>query len=156
MSSESVENNQSSDPAFLKGFSEFAEMIYEKHRNPLPEHITIWSPPQDHDKPTLPYLPGFNVAIRPHKISETAQPRQRLSQEYLRTVTQSEAVVNNPSPFSCPDSDDAELVGLAITACISVGTSRGAQIVTCTITPRQKVGKEVPKPFQAVAKIYDP
>lgn len=138
------------------GLSEFAEMLYAKHRNPPAADVALWSPPQDPDKPSLPYLPGFNVAIRPHIIAETEQPRQKLSPEYLRTVTQSEAVVNNPSPFSCPDSDDAELAGLAITASISVGATRGAQIVACTITPRQKNGEEAPKPFQAVAKIYDP
>lgn len=136
--------------------SRFAEVLNERFSKPLAADAASWSPPQDPDKPSLPYLPGFNVTIRPHNIAETEQPRQNLKLEYLKTLTQSEAVVNNPSRFSCPDSDDAELAELAITASISVGTTRGAQIVACTITPCQKNGEEVPKPFQAVAKIYDP
>ncbi|KAK2616041.1 hypothetical protein N8I77_002758 [Diaporthe amygdali] len=136
--------------------SQFAEVLNERFSQPLAADVASWSPPQDPDKPSLPYLPGFNVTIRPHNIAETEQPRQNLKPEYLRTVTQSKAVVNNPSRFSSPGPDDAESAALAITASISIGTTRGAQIVACTITPCQKNGEEVPKPFQAVAKIYDP
>lgn len=156
MSSEPAENKHSTHPAPLMDVSQFAEVLNQRFSQPPAADVASWSPPQDPDKPSLPYLPGFNVTIRPHNIPETEQPRQNLKLEYLKTVTQSEAVVNNPSRLSCPDSDDAELAGLAIYASISVGTNRGAQIVACIITPCQKNGEEVPKPFQAVAKIYDP
>lgn len=156
MSSESAENNRSSHPAPLMDLSQFAEVLHERFNHPLATDLASWSPPQDPDKPGLPYLPGFNVTIRPHNIAETEQPRQNLKQGYLKTVTQSEAVVNNPSRFSCPDTDEAQLTGLAITRSISVGTTRGAQIVACTITRCQKNGEKVPNPFEAVAKIYDP
>lgn len=156
MSSESVENNRSSHPAPVMDLSQFAKVLNETFSHPLAADVAPWSPPQDPDRPSLPYLPGFNISIRPHNIAWTEQPRQNLKQEYLKTVTQSEAVVNNPSRFSFPDTDDAELAGLAITQSISVGTTRGAQIVACTITPCQKNGEELVKPFRAVAKIYDP
>lgn len=136
--------------------SQFAQVLKEKHSQPLAANVALWSPPEDPDKPSLPYLPGFNITIHPHTITETEQPRQNLKLEYLRTVSHSEVVVNNPSRFSCPDLNDAELAGLSITASVSVGTTRGAQIVACTITPHQKKGEEAPKPFQAVAKIFDP
>lgn len=155
MSSESVENSRS-NPAPLMDLSQFAEVLNERFSHPPAADVAPWSPPQDPDKPSLPYLPGFNVTIRPHNIAETEQRRQNLKQEYLKTVTQSEAVVGNSSRFSCPDRDNTEFAGLVITRAISVGTTRGAQIVACTITPCQKNGEEIPKPFQAVAKIYDP
>lgn len=136
--------------------AEFAEILYEKYSQPLAADVALWSPPEDLDKPSLPYLPGFNVTIRPHNIAGTVQPRQHLELEYLRTVTQSEAVVSNPSRFSCQDSGDGGLAGLAITASIAIGTTRGAQIVACTITPCQKNSEEIRRPFHAVAKIYDP
>lgn len=51
----------------------------------------------------------------------------------------------------------AETAQLVITAPIAIGAARGAQLVACTVTLCHVHGSpETPKPFQAVAKIFDP
>lgn len=121
-----------------------------------------WSPPDDPDKPLLPYLPGFSVQIYRHappppfgfcteeEIKAIGiQERPELSTDYLKTVTQSEAVVANPPVGGIPSAGTAQLV---ITSHIAAGAARGAQVVACKITPQDGDGH----PFTAAAKIYDP
>lgn len=89
---------------------------------------SLWYPPapEDPDKPTLPYLPGFSVQIRRHApppafatVQELEglghQERPSLSQEYLHTVTHSEAVVANPPVEGIPGSAQAGTAQLIIT-----------------------------------------
>jgi hypothetical protein len=114
-----------------------------------------WHAPEDPDKPRLPYLPGYSVRISRHAPpSEDEQSgfqeRPRLKEAYLKTVTHSEAVVANPPVDGVEDSlSQAELV---ITSTIAIGSARGAQIITCTVTPLDGDSE----PFEATAKIYDP
>lgn len=68
----------------------------------------------------------------------------------MQSVPQSELVVDNP-PLKTPPSQ-AETAQLTINTPISVGSARGAQVITCLVTPR---GEAAGEPFQAVAKIYD-
>lgn len=98
---------------------------------PRPADVVFWSPPEDHDKPTLPYLPSFNIAIFLHQIAGTEQPRPYLETEYLPKVTQSEAVVNNPTQFACLPSVDRDMAHLEINAPITIGAAQGPQIVAC-------------------------
>lgn len=114
-----------------------------------------WHAPEDPDRPRLPYLPGFSVQISRHAPpsgdeQSGFQRRPWLKEAYLRTVTHSEAVVANPPVDGVEDSSSqAELV---ITSAIAIGSARGAQIVTCTVTPLNGDSE----PFEATAKIYDP
>lgn len=127
-------------------------------RSQAPRYVQFWSPPEDPDKPALPYLPGFNATIHRHDIAGT-EPRPYLSEEYMKTVTQSESVVANPpvEPSSSATLADAqETAQLTVTAPIAIEAERGPQIVACTVTPCQQDGTETSRPFQAAAKIYDP
>lgn len=121
-----------------------------------------WTPPDDPDKPSFPYLPDFTVEIHHHN-SDAIESRPYLSDKYLKSVTHTESVVLNPfmDKVLSPGSDaQAGLVAqLTITASIAIGAVRGAQIVACTVTQgtqKDREGKECPIPFKAAAKIYDP
>jgi hypothetical protein len=124
-----------------------------------PPQICPWSPPEDADKPRLPYIAGFTVPIRRHvprrpfgdDYGHGTKPY--LPREYLFSVTQSELVVNNPPLDSDPPSQiHPETASLIITAPTVIGSAHGAQIATCTIVPQNGTGS---KPLQAVVKIYD-
>lgn len=124
-----------------------------------PFEFVLWSPPQDPDKPPLPYLSGFTTKVYRHQNSGK-EPRPSLSEEYLKTVPQSESIVANapiePSPETCTDIETAQLT---IATPLAIGEERGAQIVACRVTcPWQKDGggAETSKVFEAAAKIYDP
>lgn len=117
----------------------------------------LWQAPDDPDKPPSPYITGFTTKIHRHAAPPPfgihhyeADPRPQLSSEYMKKVPQSELVVDNP-PLETPPSQ-AETAELFIDAPIAVGSNRGAQVVTCSITPH---GENACQPFQAVAKIYD-
>lgn len=123
-------------------------------------NTSFWYPPEDHDKPTLPYLPGLSIQIRRHtppslyattqELDELEYPeRPPLKGKYLLTVTQSEAVALNPPAEGVPP-PQTETAQLTITSPIAIGAVRGAQIVGCTVT--QENGYR----FRACAKIYDP
>jgi hypothetical protein len=68
----------------------------------------------------------------------------------MQSVPQSELVVDNPPLETLPS--QAEIAQLTINTPISVGSARGAQVVTCSVSPHGEASGE---PFQAVAKIYD-
>lgn len=114
----------------------------------------FWSPPEDPDKPRLPYIPGFTVQIRRHvPLPPFGGPdyrmgtREELSESYLREITQSELAIDRPGL-------DTTLPALSETAQLTVMTSttnnevRGAQVVACEIPPREKGDQ----PVQAVPK----
>jgi hypothetical protein len=120
----------------------------------------FWYPPEDPDKPMFPYLPGFSVQIcrhAPPPAYATAQEldqlehqeRPLLKEEYLYTVTQSEAVALNPPVDGIPPAQ-AGKAQLTITSPIAIGAVRGAQLVEC------RVSLEDGHRFTACAKIYDP
>lgn len=123
----------------------------------------LWYPPEDRDKPAVPYLPGLSVEIVKHEPppeSATVEElegypyheRPNLSEEYLRTVTHSEAVVLNPPVDGIQArSSPAETAQLPITKSTAIGPARGAQVVAAC-----KVALHAGDPFVAVAKIYDP
>ncbi|KAL1867463.1 hypothetical protein Daus18300_006307 [Diaporthe australafricana] len=110
----------------------------------------FWYPPEDPEKPDLPYIIGFTVQIQRHVPHITCRPH--LSEEYLRTATQSEPVVANPHGIEAtPSADTARLI---ITAPIATGEAPGAKVVACTIISDSGTGAG--KRFRAAAKIYDP
>lgn len=120
--------------------------------------ITFWSPPEDLDKPRLSYIPGFTVQIRRHVPPPPfggprygRGTRKRLSQTYLREITQSKLVIEHPGP-GAPLPALSEMAQLTVVTPISIGEVRGAQVVACEIFPQNKGDQ----PYQAVAKIYDP
>ncbi|ROV99685.1 hypothetical protein VSDG_03027 [Cytospora chrysosperma] len=117
------------------------------------KNIRFWSPPDDPDKPELPYIPGFTVRIHRH-IPPPPEPVPPLSTEYLRSVSQSEAVVANPPPET-PTPAQPETAQLTITTPIATGAARGSQVVACTVVLRDDK-RQSTKQFQATAKIYDP
>lgn len=119
-----------------------------------------WHPPEDPDKPMLPYLPGFSIQIcrhTPPPAHATAQEfdelghqdRQVPEGDYLDSVPQSEAVALYP-PVEGILPAPAGTAQLTITSPIAIGAARGAQIVGCTVT------LEDGHQFTACAKIYDP
>lgn len=122
---------------------------------PLP----LWSPPEDPDKPRLPYLPGLALDIDRHvppppfveSLRKNLSPRPRPCEDYLRSVPQSKAVVDHP-PIETDPPARPETARLVVTAPICIGAARGAQIVNCSIHPQSGSGR----PYQATAKIYDP
>lgn len=159
MPAKSDDHNENQLPPKVD-LARFTQDLIEKYSRPFvtAADVVFWSPPEDPDKPSLPYLPGFNATIHSHKIAGTEQPRAYLKDEYLRTVTQSEAVARSPSRFACstPVGLFVAEAALVITSCLATGETRGPQIVACTITPCQKDGEEAQDSFQAVAKTYDP
>lgn len=119
--------------------------------------FTFWSPPEDPDKPRLPYIPGFTVQIRRHvPPSPFGGPdyddgtRAELSESYLREITQSELVINHPC-FDTPLPTLAETAQLTVMTPITIDEVRGARIVACEISR----GHEGDASVRAVAKIYD-
>ncbi|KAH8759453.1 hypothetical protein F5883DRAFT_352779, partial [Diaporthe sp. PMI_573] len=123
--------------------------------------LRLWSPPQDPDKPRLPYLPGLALQIDRHVPPGSSEdrgpaPKPHLSQEYLESLPQSEIITANPPIETAPPANP-ERARLEVTTPIAIGASRGAQVVGCTIFPQpDNNGKDVVQPFQAAAKIYDP
>lgn len=122
----------------------------------------FWSPPEDPDRPSIPYMPGFKSQIHSHVAPSPfgdeglygPMPLGQLSYNELKTRTQSALIVAHPpleaTRTRSADTDTpSETAQLTITSYISVGCGAGAQVVVCTIA---KPGKP---PFEAVAKIYD-
>ncbi|KAK4232730.1 hypothetical protein C8A03DRAFT_39665 [Achaetomium macrosporum] len=108
----------------------------------------LWSSPEDPERPVLPYASAFTVTITEHiplqpfglpSVYPPIEPPYDTSDEHLRTLTQTElvkptkATIKVDRPFAVKD-------------------GRGPQLIVCTVTPQDGHGK----PFQAVAKIFDP
>ncbi|KAL1847969.1 hypothetical protein Daus18300_013772 [Diaporthe australafricana] len=134
-------------------------------RRPPPPDLGLWSPPEDPSKPNLPYVPGFTIQIHRHvappsfldSYSAGKEPRPPLSEEYLKTVTQSKAVVDNP-PIETTPSIQPETAQLIVTAILSIGASRGPQVVSCSVTRQTKTedGLKPVETIHAAAKTFDP
>ncbi|ROW11054.1 hypothetical protein VMCG_01096 [Cytospora schulzeri] len=116
------------------------------------EWVKQWEPPEQPDKPEVPYIAGFTVQIHRH-VPPTAR-RPHLSEEFLKTVTHCEAVVANPALETSPV--QPETAQLTFTSPIASGPARGAQIVACMVTLQDERGGQTKEPFQATAKIFDP
>ena len=117
----------------------------------------MWTPLDDPDKPPFPYVIGFTTQIHRHSPPPPfgapnygPDLRPWLSPQYMKSVPQSELVVDNP-PLGTPPSQ-AETAQLTVNTPISVGSASGAQVVTCSVEPHRETASE---PFKAVAKIYD-
>lgn len=74
------------------------------------------------------------------------EPGPLLSDEYLKTVTQSRAILDNP-PIETSPTVQSEAAQLTFTAPLSIGVSRGPQVVTCSVT-RQMKTKDAARPVQ--------
>lgn len=134
------------------------EYIRSLHESASPSPFKFWSPPEDPDKPRLPYIPSFAVQIRRHVPPPpfgghyySMGSREELPESYLLGIKQSELVIDYPV-IDTPPPAQSETVHLTVVAPIAIGGVRGAQVVACEISPRS----EGDKPLQAVAKIYDP
>lgn len=122
--------------------------------------LQLWSPPEDPDKPKLPYLPGLALQIDRHVPPGSSEdkgpaPKPHFSDEYLESLPQSELVMRHPPMETAPPANP-ERAQLVVTTPIAIGASRGAQVVGCTIYPQSNNNGKVTQPFQATAKIYDP
>lgn len=132
-----------------------------------PPAVEFWRPPEDFDKPGLPYTVGFSVQIQRCQAPTAALLRPELPRDYLETVTHSEAILARTSLIPGTETDtDAdtdvrsapfsnETAQLVVTAPIAVGAARGAQILAVTIGQNDS-STASDKSFEAVAKIYDP
>lgn len=148
-----------STPRFLiKRISENAAL---RHCPP----VQPWSPPDEPDKPRLPYIAGFSSKIHQHHIDATTKFKPALNQEYLEAVPQSQLVTLPPPATAIEVSQfqtrmiagtpvhilqhnekinaDAtkrppqavETAQLFVTNPIAIGSARGSQVVSCTIVP---------------------
>lgn len=151
------------EPDMSQWFQDYLKKLEHRPTKGLDQPIyRPWTPPQDPDKPSFPYLPGFKVVIH-HHCSDSIEPRPYLLDEYLKSVTHTESVVANPSTdkMLSPGSDGPATLSaqLNITAPIAIGEVRGPQIVACTVAPgthKVRDGKTYSISFKAAAKIYDP
>ena len=75
-----------------------------------------------------------------------------MAQHDLLSLTQTELVLANP-PLETADPPVPHAHTLSVTRELAVADGRGAQLVLCTIDPKEPPGTA---PFQAAAKIYDP
>lgn len=115
-----------------------------------------WEPLPDPDKPNCPYLPGFEVDIRNYVAPPPfgnrlypSQPRPPITDEWLRSATQTKQVLTYP-PLETPPPMQYEVARLTIKKVLASGNSRGAQVLLCSIR------KPNAEPFTAIAKIFDP
>ncbi|ROV88541.1 hypothetical protein VMCG_10367 [Cytospora schulzeri] len=98
--------------------------------------------------------PGIRHVPPLRLVTSTAfGPRPLLEDQYLYNVTQSELVVAHPALETAPPVQP-EIAQLTITAPITIGCGRVAQVVACTVVPQGEGDSRMP--FKAAAKIYDP
>ena len=131
---------------------------------PLRSNFHFWSPPEDPERPPLPYASAFTVTITEHvpprpfglpSVYPRIEPPYDTSDEHLKTLTQTRLIVTCP-PIEANDDTDGAVpkkpakATLKVDQPIAVKDWRGPQLVVCT--PQDRHGK----PFQAVAKIFDP
>lgn len=120
----------------------------------------------------MPYASGFSVTITEHipplplglsSIYPELELPYDTSDEHLKTLTQTELVVTCP-PLEANLDDDEDGAAkmktptkatLKADRTIVVKDERGPQLILCTITP-QGERSNPSKPFQAMAKIFDP
>jgi hypothetical protein len=134
---------------------------------PLWSDFHFWSPPEDPERPALPYASAFTATITEHvpprpfglpSVYPPAEPPYDTSDERLKTLTQTRLVVTCPPMEADHDTDGAVTkkplakATLKVDGPIAVKDGRGPQLVVCTITPQGNHSK----PFQAAAKIFDP
>lgn len=127
----------------------------------------FWSPPEDAERPTLPYASAFTVCITEHvpprpfglppSVYPCVEPPYDTSDKHLKTLTQTRLIVTCPPIEANHDADGPvstkpAKATLKADGPIAVKDGRGPQLVLCTITPKDKHSN----PFQAVAKIFDP
>ncbi|KAL2138412.1 hypothetical protein VTI28DRAFT_6846 [Corynascus sepedonium] len=101
----------------------------------------FWSPPEDLERPPLPYMSVFTITITEHvpprpfglpSVYPFTEPPYDTSDEHLKTLTQTELVVNGP-----PLEADKDIH--------SVASKKPAEATL-----------KVERPIAAVAKIFDP
>jgi hypothetical protein len=134
---------------------------------PLWSDFRLWSPPEDPERPALPYAAAFTVTIAEHvpprpfglpSVYPLIEPPYDTSDEHLKTLTQTRLVVTCPPIEASHEADGSvakdspAMATLKVDGPIAVKDGRGPQLVVCTITPQDNHSK----PFQAAAKIFDP
>ena len=134
---------------------------------PLWSNFQFWSPPEDPERPALPYASAFTVTITEHvpprpfglpSVYPLIEPPYDTSDEHLKTLTLTRLVVTCPPIEANHDTGGAVAkkppanATLKIDGPIAVKDGRGPQLVVCTVTPQDRHSK----PFQAAAKIFDP
>jgi hypothetical protein len=133
---------------------------------PLWSDFHFWSPPEDPERPALPYVSVFTVTITEHvppqpfglpSVYPRIEPPYDTSDGHLKTLTQARLIVTCP-PIEANDDTDGAVpkkpakATLKVDRPIAVKDWRGQQLVVCTVTPQDRHGKS----FQAVANIFDP
>ncbi|KAK3299687.1 uncharacterized protein B0H64DRAFT_389285 [Chaetomium fimeti] len=122
-----------------------------------------WSPPEGPERPVLPYACALTVTITEHIPPQPSglpiKPPCDTSDEHPKTLTQTEVTVTSPPLEANLDNDtdgaaprEPTKATLILDRPIVMKDGWGPQVVLCTVTPQDGHGK----PFQAVAKIFDP
>lgn len=167
MSSQEPNVNTVAQPTKRRELPSWMRDILNRGRPVSPPDLQFWRPPQDPDKPNLPYTIDFNVEIQRCRAPTAALLRPELPRKYLETVTHSEAIMAKPplNPGTSADVDinievesapfSNETAQLVVTAPIAVGAARGAQVLAVAVRQNDS-STELGKSFEAVAKIYDP
>lgn len=165
MSTEQLNPNNLSQPTKRRELPSWIQDILERPASP--PALQFWKPPEDPDKPILPYTLGFTVEIQRRQVPTAAALGPELPRDYLETVTHSEAIMassslvpeTNIETGNDTKTDSARLrketAELVVTAPIAIGAACGAQLVAVTVTQSGK-GTAPAESFEAVAKIYDP
>lgn len=163
MSTEQLNPNDLSQPTKRREVPSWIQDILERPASP--PALQFWRPPEDPDKPILPYTVGFTVGIQRRKVPTAAALGPELPRDYLETVTHSEAIVASSSfkPETNIETENdtnahsvrlrEETAELVVTAPIAIGAARGAQLLAVTVTGKDTAPE---RSFEAVAKIYDP
>ncbi|KAL1869577.1 hypothetical protein Daus18300_005431 [Diaporthe australafricana] len=147
MSTEQPSPSDLSLPSTRRRIPSWIQDILDRPASP-PLHL--WKPPEDPDKPSLPYMVSFTVEIRRRKAPTTAALRPELPRHYLETVTHSEAIMASPLESNTNSENDTnkdtetdaqsgqvrnETAQLLATAPIATGDARSAQLLAVTVTP---------------------
>lgn len=165
MPTEQLNPNNLSQPAGRPRIPPWIQDILDRPSSP--PDLQFWYPPEDPEKPILPYTVGFTAEIQRRQAPTAEDLGPELPREYLESVTHSEAIMA-PSSLK-PETDTGtesekeaqparspkETARLVVTAPIAIGAARGAQLVAVTVTPSGKDSASG-KSFEAVAKIFDP
>ncbi|KAH8747186.1 hypothetical protein F5883DRAFT_584449 [Diaporthe sp. PMI_573] len=165
MPTEQLNPNKLSQPAKRPEIPPWIQDILDRPSSP--PALQFWQPPEDPDKPFLPYTVGFTAEIQRRQASTAEALGPELPRDYLETVTHSEAIMapsslkpeTNTDTESDTEAQSArsrkETAQLVVTAPIAIGAARGAQLLAVTVAQSGKDSASG-KSFEAVAKIYDP
>ncbi|KAI3390225.1 hypothetical protein diail_12190, partial [Diaporthe ilicicola] len=148
MPTEQLNPNKLSQPAKRPVIPPWIQDILDRPSSP--PDLQFWQPPEDPDKPILPYTVGFTAKIQKRQAPTAEALGPELPRAYLETVTHSEAIMapsslkpeTNTNTESDTEAQTAqsrkETAQLVVTAPIAIGAARGAQLLAVTVTQSGK------------------